>query len=170
MAPTRIGTIMLKAVTVRHPTAQDRDAWLEMRQSLWPECPQNEHVAEIDETIAGKGQTAFVAELQNGHVCGFLEASLRPFANGCETKPVGYIEGWYVLPDCRRQGVGRALVAAAEGWALEQGCVEMASDAIVSNTESQKAHAAIGYGETDRIVCFTKRLSAGDSTGRTAAQ
>lgn len=145
---------------IRRPTARDRDAWLEMRQSLWPEYPHDVHVAEIEETITSDGQTAFVAELPAGHVCGFIEASLRPFAVGCQTRPVGYIEGWYVRPDCRRQRIGRALVAAAEMWAIEQGCVEMASDAIVSNIGSQRAHSAIGYDEIERLVCFKKRLSA----------
>lgn len=149
---------MIGLTKIRIPSDRDRDAWLELRQLLWPECPHAEHVAEIEETIAGKGHVAFVAESQSGHICGFLEVSLRPYANGCQTKPVGYIEGWFVLSEFRRQGIGRALIAAAEMWALEQGCVEMASDTTVSNTGSQRAHLATGYEETDRIVCFKKRL------------
>ena len=42
-------------------------------------------------------------------------------AHGCQSSPVGYIEAWYVDPDVRRQGYGHALLAAAEGWAVEQG-------------------------------------------------
>ena len=42
------------------------------------------------------------------------EASVRPLADGCTTQPVGYIKGWFVDSDVRRQGVGRKLVEAAE--------------------------------------------------------
>jgi len=44
---------------------------------------------------------------------GFVEVSLRPYAEGCDTRPVGYLEGGYVAPEWRGQGIGRALVEAA---------------------------------------------------------
>src|SRR5262249_39023821 len=77
-----------------------------------------------------------VAERPTGGLCGFVEASIRPFVDGCTTRPVGYVEGWFVDPDVRRQGVGRKLVTAAEEWAAGQGCVEMASDALLGNADS----------------------------------
>src|SRR5690606_28928841 len=64
---------------------------------------------------------------------------------GCVGSPVGYIEGWYVLPAWRRQGVGAMLVEAAERWAAEQGCAEMASDIELDNAASLKAHMALGF-------------------------
>ena len=115
------------------------------RQALWPDFPKLEHVRAIEVTITTKIDVAFVAESQSGQVVGFVEASLRSFAEGCDTSPVGYVEGWFVRPEHRRQGIGQALVAAAEQWAIEQGCVEMASDARIENTVSQQAHLAIGF-------------------------
>ena len=155
--------------TIRRATMHDRDAWLEMRQALWPDFPKLEHVREIEVTITTKTDVVFVAESQSGQVVGFVEASLRSFAEGCETSPVGYVEGWFVRPEHRRQGIGQALVAAAEQWAVEQGCFEMASDARIENTAIQQAHLAIGYEETSRLVCFKRRLvvnGEGSSEGR----
>ena len=87
-----------------------------------------------------------------------MEVSIRPWAIGCEPRPVGYIEGWYVDEDVRRQGVGRALVEAAEAWARSKGCRQMASDAELWNDVSHQAHGALGYVETARLVLFKKDL------------
>ena len=72
---------------------------------------------------------------------------------------MGYIEAWFVDADLRRQGVGRALLAAAEEWARKRGLTEMASDALLANTLSHTAHQRSGYVETERIVVFRKTLS-----------
>jgi len=52
-------------------------------------------------------ERVYLAERSDGGLCGFLEASFRSRADGCESTPVGYIEGWYVDWDMRRQSVGR---------------------------------------------------------------
>jgi aminoglycoside 6'-N-acetyltransferase I len=129
-----------------------------MRKALWEECPDEEQVREIEEISGNDGLEVFFAERPGGGLCGFLEASIRPWADGCETRPVGYIEGWYVDPDMRRRGLGRALVEAAEAWARSRGCHQMASDAELWNEVSHRAHGALGYGETARLVLFKKDL------------
>jgi aminoglycoside 6'-N-acetyltransferase I len=101
---------------------------------------------------------AFVSPRGEGGLCGFIEAAIRPFAEGCRTQPVGYIEGWYVDPDSRWRGIGRSLVTAAENWARSKGCKEIASDAEVSNLDSEEAHRRLGYVEVSRLVHFKKDL------------
>src|SRR4051812_13856133 len=144
---------------VRNANAGDRAEWLRMRRVLWPECPDDEQVREIDEILTAGSEHVFLAERPEGGLCGFLEAAIRPWANGCDSRPVGYIEGWYVDPDARRRGVGRALVEAAEAWAQSKGCRQMASDAEPWNEVSQRAHARVGYNETHRLVLFKKDLA-----------
>src|SRR5205823_5642774 len=107
--------------------------------------------------------TAFVVERHAGGLGGFLEASIRPFADGCSTRPVGYIEGWFVDADMRQQGVGKRLVAVAEQWAIEHGCQEMASDAHIANQVSLDAHLALGYEQTNRLAHFRKWLQHSDA-------
>jgi aminoglycoside 6'-N-acetyltransferase I len=58
----------------------------------------------------------------------------------------------------RRQGVGRALVKAAEQWATEQGFREIASDTQLENIGSIAAHLHLGYTEVERNVCFFKKI------------
>ena len=154
---------------VRRLTPADRDVWVALRRALWPEHSW-EYLAEDADTLlrsrrrnqlwrASMRTTVLLAELGPAGVVGFAEVDLRPFADGCRTSPVGYLEGWYVKPEHRRSRVGEALVQAAEAWARAQGCTEMASDTGVLNVTSQRAHGALGYQEVDRLVHFRRDLS-----------
>jgi aminoglycoside 6'-N-acetyltransferase I len=137
----------------------DRPEWLRMRRALWGDCPDEQQAREMDENLSSDVDQVFVAERPDGRLCGFLEAALRSRADGCDSTPVGYIEGWYVDEDARRRGVGRALVEAAEAWARSRGCRQMASDAELGNEVSHRAHGAVGYEETARLVLFKKDLA-----------
>ncbi|HWN46542.1 MAG TPA: aminoglycoside 6'-N-acetyltransferase, partial [Steroidobacteraceae bacterium] len=93
------------------------------------------------------------------HPIGFIEGSIRSdYVNGTETSPVGFVEGVYVAPPMRRQGVARRLYDAIGDWAKARGCRELASDALLDNESSQRAHRALGFQETERVVYFTKKL------------
>ena len=143
---------------VRRAAAPDLDDWLRMRQLLWPYSDPAELRAEAESMLSDPLTPAFVAVRPDGSLGGFLEAGLRPYADGCDTRPVGYIEGWYVDADLRLQGVGAQLVRAAEDWAREQGCREMASDCDLGNDVSLRAHLALGYAEVGRVIEFKKWL------------
>ena len=100
----------------------------------------------------------FVVDRGDGTIAGFLEVGTRPYADGCDTSPVAYLEAWYVDPDVRRQRWGQLLVAAAEQWARSHGYREMASDTQLDNVVSQAAHRRAGYEEVDRVIQFRKDL------------
>jgi aminoglycoside 6'-N-acetyltransferase I len=149
---------MIMTFHIRTPKQEDWSEWLRLRRALWEDCPDERQKQEIDEILGSDTEEAFFAERAGGGLCGMVEASIRPCADGCESRPVGYVEGWYVDPDARRQGVGRALVATAESWARLKGCREMASDAHLWNAVSHQAHEALGFVETERLVHFKKDL------------
>ena len=92
----------------------------------------------------------------DGKACGFLEASIRPFVEDCDSDNVGYLEGWFVDPEYRRHGLGRALVSAAEEWARERGATEMASDAEIGNDQSLIAHMRLGTRKLRGLYTFEK--------------
>ena len=136
----------------------DLDEWLRLRIALWPEAQRDELARERDLYTSGAGShAAFVARRPGGALGGFVEVSLREYAEGCDTSPVGFIEGWYVDVDLRGRGVGRALVGAGEAWALAKGCTEMGSDTEAENVGSQRAHAALGY-DARKMVSFWRKL------------
>ena len=143
---------------IRLVTSADLPEWLRMRRLLWPHADPQDLAGELDAMMLNPMTPTFVAERDGGRLCGFLEAGTRPYADGCDTSPVGYIEGWYVDENLRGRGIGRALVAEAEDWAREQGCREMASDTAITNETGFKAHLALGYKEMERLVHFGKAL------------
>ncbi len=146
---------------IRPAVLTDQPEWLRLRLALWPQYSAEELQTEIAELWRDTASfTVFVADRGNGRLAGFLEASLRKYADGCRTSPVGYLEGWYVDADVRQQGIGRRLVQAAEQWAIAQGCTEMASDCLLDNEVSYRAHLAIGYQEAERLIHFRKDLAA----------
>jgi aminoglycoside 6'-N-acetyltransferase I len=148
-------------INVRFAQPADAPRWVALRQDLWPDAKPREHAAEVSAFFAGtlvEPEIVLVAEGLDGAVLGFVELSRRASAEGCRTSPVAYVEGWYVDPAVRRRGVGRALLGAAEQWARQQGCLEIASDTEVENTASAAAHHALGFDESAVIRCFRKVL------------
>ena len=145
-------------LVIRRAVSADKAEWLRMRCLLWPHTEPVDLAGELDSMLKDDDAPVFVVERPGGGLCGLLEAGMRRYADGCDTSPVGYIEGWYVDEDTRGQRIGAALVAEAEDWARERGLREMASDADITNEPSLKAHLALGFHETERLVHFAKTL------------
>lgn len=148
-------------ITIRPATPGDAAAWLRMRVDLWPDGSEDEHRNEVERYFAGHAPEpleVLLAENGPSRIVGFAELSMRPYAEGCRTSPVAYLEGWYVVPEARRAGIGRALIAAAEDWGRSQGCSELASDAQWDNDVSAAAHRAAGFTEVGLVRCFRKAL------------
>jgi aminoglycoside 6'-N-acetyltransferase I len=151
-------------ICVRLAKLSDREQLARLAEALWPTSSAKEHAAELTRILEGKASLTlplviFVAEASDQMVVGFLEVDLRSHADGCDpSRPVGYIEGWYVAENYRNAGLGSRLLAAAEDWARSQGAAEMASDTWVDNEISQRVHGACGYEVVDRCVHYRKKL------------
>jgi aminoglycoside 6'-N-acetyltransferase I len=159
--------VSVAGVRIRNVRSSDADQWLALRAALWPEegtasltNAVQRFFTESHSTPGLMPEAVLVAVVDEPTptLVGFAEVSRRPYAEGCDTTPVGFLEGWYVTRGHRRRGVGRALVAAAEEWARELGCSEFASDAVAENLVSAEAHRALGFEEVEIIRCFRKSL------------
>jgi aminoglycoside 6'-N-acetyltransferase I len=151
---------------VKEVVPGDVEAWWRMRCALWPHAVPSELLEEAETYFRGASplQAVFLGVGPAGEPLGMLELSLRSVAEGCRTTPVPYVEGWYVVPAARRHGVGRALVAAAEAWAREHRYPAIASDAVIDNVVSERAHLALGFVEVERSIHFRKDLQAATPT------
>jgi uncharacterized membrane protein/GNAT superfamily N-acetyltransferase len=144
---------------VRPYTSPDHSEWLRMRRALWPHHGPEAEEQDAASWLARADAAVLVAVRPGGGgLAGFAEVGARDYADGCETSPVAYLEGWYVDSDVRRGGVGAALVRAAEAWARERGYAELASDALLEHDVSQRAHGAPGFAEVERSVKYRKAL------------
>jgi aminoglycoside 6'-N-acetyltransferase I len=147
---------------IRPVEAHDADAWAAMRGRLWPEADAADLLAET-RAFTTTGPTplvaaAFVAEDGDARPQGFIEVSIRPFADGCDSMPIPFVEGWYVEPAAQGCGIGRALMSAAEAWARDGGYTELGSDTQAGNEVGRDAHLACGFSEVERIITFRKPL------------
>ena len=163
-----------REIRIRHAQPADAAQWATLRAELWPEeaAGHAEDIARFfDHPRRRRGQDpeAVLVALARGTrapLLGFAELSRRVYAEGCETSPVGFLEGWYVVPERREEGIGRALVTAAEAWARARGCREFASDALAENEVSAAAHRALAFEEVGLIRCFRKALAPDPASGR----
>jgi len=147
-------------LSVRQMGRADRATWASMRVALWPDESAEVHGKDIEEMLAGNTGYGFVAETENGAAVGFAEITIRPFANGCDSRPVPFLEGIWVDAPFRRQGVGALLVKHVEVFAAARGFREIGSDALMENHASHAAHRGWGFCETEHVVHFRKLLPA----------
>jgi aminoglycoside 6'-N-acetyltransferase I len=145
-------------VTVREMGAADRAAWAGMRAALWPQEPENAHAEWIDEVLRSQEAWGFIAETDDGTPGGFAEVAIRKYANGCDSMPVPFLEGIWVRPELRRQGIGKALIGHAATFLAARGFRELGSDSLIDNGVAHASHRGWGFAETERVVYFRRSL------------
>ena len=134
--------------------------WLELRMALWPHSSIEEHQKEMMHLVSDQRRFGqFIARDEQHAAIGLIEASVRSdYVNGTKSSPVGFLEGIYVKPASRGNGVVRALVEVAMRWASANGCSEFASDTSIENRNSQEMHIRLGFVETERVVYFKRQI------------
>jgi aminoglycoside 6'-N-acetyltransferase I len=150
--------------TIERCASLDQPGWLSMRVALWADATADDHRGYMAISLAQPERfLQLMMYDENRQPIGFIEGSIRgDYVNGTETSPVGFVEGVYVVPAWRRKGVARQLFAAIGDWTRARGCRELASDALLENEASQRAHRALGFEETERVVYFRRRLVSGE--------
>lgn len=147
------------STTIRPMTPEEMPLWGAMRSKLWPDCLAEDNARDFADFVTGRSalKIVFLAFIDDTPA-GFAEISERNVADGCGNEPVAYLEGWFVEPGFRRQGIGGALVMAATEWARKQRYAYLASDTELHNVVSQQAHAAQGFQEVSRVVTYSMKL------------
>jgi aminoglycoside 6'-N-acetyltransferase I len=145
-------------VLIRQMGAADRTVWAGMRAALWPDETPQQQAEGIDQLIKDGEAWGFIAETLASAAAGFAEIAIRKYANGCDSRPVAFLEGIWVSKEFRRRGIGAQLVRHIESFLTARGFHELGSDTPLDNGVSQSAHLGWGFSETERIVYFRKPL------------
>ncbi len=141
----------------------DFNEWLDLALKLWSDDSASEMQVALANILQSSREAGFLIRDDDGTAIGFMNLSLRyEYVPGATQSPFAYVEGIYVKDEYRKQGMGTYLIQYAERWALEHGCVELASDALLENTASYEFHTKVGFQEVERVVTFIKQIASSD--------
>lgn len=143
---------------VKKASNEDRRVLAELAVQMWDSHNVDELELKFEEIINSERVDIFIKYVDNEPV-GFAQCSLRvDYVEGTDSSPVGYLEGIFIDANCRNNGYAKELLSACERWAKERGCKEFASDCELDNADSLQFHIAMGFEETNRIICFKKDI------------
>ena len=150
------------AFTISAVSPADFEDWVNLALELWPEDEEADR-QDLRDTLTAdlnaEHKTGWLVRDASGTAIAFMNLSLRrDYVPGATKSPVAFVEGIYVRAPYRHQRVGTSLIQLAERWAHQQGCTELASDALIENQGSYQFHTKVGFEEVERVVCFIKPL------------
>lgn len=142
---------------IRKATQDDSLHLARLASRMWDHHPE-ELEPEFKALTSSEEAACFLA-IDEDEAVGFAQCQLRhDYVEGCETSPVGFLEGIYVDDEHRMGGVGRMLLTACEDWSRSVGCREFASDCELENVISHAWHMKNGFTEMGRTIWFAKKL------------
>jgi len=107
----------------------------------------------------GTRYLVLVAAAPQRRLLGWMVAEQRV---SLESGAMAEITGLVVDAKARRQGVGRALVAAAEAWARRRGLAAICVRSNVTRTESHPFYEGVGYRRKKSQHAYVKSLPPRD--------
>jgi GNAT superfamily N-acetyltransferase len=143
-------------IRIRAMTRADLPAARDLLDQLGYKLAIEEVARRFAAVVSAPGHAAMVAEAA-GRVAGLVHVYARP---ALENPPEAIVQALVVEDARRRGGVGRALMAAAEAWAIARG---LRSLALSSNSARSGAHAfyhALGYRTAATSLILRKDLKA----------
>ena len=139
------------ALEVRPAAPEDLDAvWLLARELAVSGTPSRAGFTATFTALRDRTTSLLLVATDHGVVCGYLLAHRHETFH--VDGPVAWGEEMVVAPAHRGRGVGRALMRAAETWALDQGCRYVA----LASRRAGGFYLALGFDES--AVFYKKPL------------
>ena len=98
--------------------------------------------------VLGENGAAFLQVDESGRALGFFSVARHAVLHAAG--PVGLITSLVVAKGARRLGVGRAMVAAAQNWARDAGCVRLIVTSGEHRPDAHSFYPACGMAHTGR--------------------
>ena len=111
----------------------------------------------IRERFERRDTQFFVARAPDGALLGFAHLLLS--LDTLSLRPIGILEDIYVAEGTRGQGIGGALLDAAESYGREHGLARLTLSTAHQNRTAQRLYLAKGYVPDQRFRSFNRFLS-----------
>ncbi|MDF1504473.1 GNAT family N-acetyltransferase [Roseisolibacter sp. H3M3-2] len=153
------------AFAVRRATSADLDHVLALRLALLREHGGNPVYGRLHREAPSRARTLFRDQLASAAEVTWL--AVRPDDDApvgilrcmegrgsplLDPPRYGYVASVYVVPDARRAGVMRALLAEAEAWSRERGLDELRLHAASDNAGGVAAWRAMGFAVAEHLL------------------
>ena len=124
------------------------------QEALGYDYPLSDLTAKLAKLLNVKTDMILVAE-KNGDVVGYIHAVDYDLLYAPHYKN---IMGIAVLPEYRRQGIGKALLSAIEKWASETGAEAVRLCSGEERTDAHEFYKKLGYVNNKKQLNFSKQL------------
>ena len=149
-------------IAIRAATLADLDVVVELRLELLREHARNPLYAWLRPDAPERARELFAQQLKSKTETTFLARRgtetvgiLRCVESGgsplLDPSRYCYVSSVYVVPDARRGGVLRALMARAESWCRERGFSEMRLHSTPENAVGGAAWDALGFRVVEQL-------------------
>ena len=127
---------------IRFTTRSDLDALADLATQLGYLSTPEQVRPRLEDLLSHTDENAVIVAELDGHVVGWVHAHItRLLVNDPEVE----IDGLVVDEGVRGQGVGDALMRAAEGWALDHGCSSVYLRSNTMRTQAHEFYKRLGY-------------------------
>jgi GNAT superfamily N-acetyltransferase len=150
------------AITVRAATAADLAVVIELRLALLHEHRENILYARLRKDAPARARRLFATQLASpdevtllaiaGNVAvGVLRCMHARGYPLLEPAHYAYVSSVYVVPDARRRGVLRAMLAEAERWCTERGLTEIRLHSVAGHELSNQVWDVLGFEVVEQL-------------------
>jgi GNAT superfamily N-acetyltransferase len=152
----------MASVHVREAAPRDLADVVALRLALLREHPEHPIYGHLRADVAQRARELFASQLrspmevilladQGGEPVGVLRCVESVGSPLMEPARYAYVSSTYVRPDARRRGVLRALLAAAERWALGRGLKQMRLHNVAGSANAEAAWSALGFEVVEQV-------------------
>lgn len=147
---------------VRAASPRDLEAVLALRLALLREHPDHPIYGRLRPDVTARARTLFGAQLRSpseaiflaslgGDTVGVLRCAESAGSPLFDPPRYAYVSSVYVRPDARRRGALRALLDAAERWALARGLDQMRLHNVSGSAGAESAWDALGFAVVEQV-------------------